>query len=489
MSKEKEFRKKLVEEKNVAESYVVMCIYKEPELMFDTKLSVDDIHNTTWKFFFSIAQKLVKVDKRKVLDDVTLGLFINTNNALKEMYEKLGGYQTIQNGVEFVEVDNFDSHVNDLVKYTILIKLLDIGFPVESNFESFRGMGTEEIQAEFEATLSSTFSLMDTGDKMEDMAEGYEDVIEDADKGVTRGFPYASKLIQEVANGQMIGNITMLSANSGVGKTFLTLSQILPNTIEYSEPLVIMANEEDATKWKREILTYVVNNILSKTNDGKEYEFKKTRFFVGNFTKEEKEALYKASDWLKENLERGIIKFINFSSFSMDRAIRTIKREVDVNDVRYFILDTLKMDAIAKGGEQAWLHLQQNMVKMFDVVKPAGKNVHLFVTYQLGKGAKLSRFLDQNNLGVSKNVADVVSTLMLARKALETEKQGGRNELKVMHPTNPNMNLVMDENKEYMIVFFDKNRQGSTSKQVVLEVDMARNIVRDFGYCNVPQDI
>lgn len=78
---------------------------------------------------------------------------------------------------------------------------------------------------------------------------------------------------------------------------------------------------------------------------------------------------------------------------------------------------------------------------------------------------------------------------MLARKALETEKQGGRNELKVMHPTNPNMNLVMDENKEYMIVFFDKNRQGSTSKQVVLEVDMARNIVRDFGYCNVPQDI
>lgn len=488
MSKENEFLKKLIEDKNTAESYVVMCIYKEPELMFDTKLTVDDIHNQTWKFFFSVAQKLVKNDKRKVLDDVTLGLFINTNNALKEMYEKLGGYQTIQNGVEFVQVDNFDSHVNDLVKYTILIKLLKAGFPVESSYDDFKSMSPEDIQAEYEAVISSAFSLMDTGDKMEDMSEGYEKVIEEADEGVTRGFPYASKLVQEVANGQMIGNITMLSANSGVGKTFLTLSQILPNTIQYEEPLVIMANEEDATKWKREILTYVVNNILGK-EDGKEYEFKKTRFFVGNFTKEEKEALYKAVDWLHENLERGIIKFINFSSFSMDKAIRTIKRERDINDVRYFVLDTLKMDAIAKGGEQAWLHLQQNMVKMFDTIKPAGKNVHLFVTYQLGKGAKLSRFLDQNNLGVSKNVADVVSTLMLARKALETEKKGGRNELKIMHPTNPNISLLMDEDKDYMIVFFDKNRQGSTSKQVVLEVDMARNIVRDFGYCNVPQDI
>ena len=483
MSTGNEFRKKLVEEKNVAESYVVMCLYKEPELVFDTKLGVDDVHNETWKFFFSIAQKLVKNDKRRVLDEVTLGLFINTNNALKDMYERLGGYQTIQNGVEFVQVENFDSHVNDLVKYTILIKLLDAGFPVEANFSEFKSMSSEEVQAEYEATISSIFSLMDTGDKMEDMSDGYEEVIEEADKGVTRGFPYKSGLIQEVANGQMIGNITMLSANSGVGKTFLTLSQILPNTIEYEEPLVIMANEEDAVKWKREILTYVVNNEL----DGE--EFKKTRFFVGNFTKAEKEALYKAVDWLNEKLQKGIIKFVNFSSFSMDKAIRTIKRETDINDVKYFILDTLKMDAIAKGGEQAWLHLQQNMVKLFDTVKPAGKNVHIFVTYQLGKSAKLSRFLDQNNLGVSKNVADVVSTLMLVRKALETEKQGGRNELKIMHPTNPNMNLVMEENKDYMIVFFDKNRQGSTNKQVVLEVDMSRNVIRDFGYCNVPQDI
>src|SRR5690606_25471125 len=120
----------------------------------------------------------------------------------------------------------------------------------------------------------------------------------------------------------------------------------------------------------------------------------------------------------------------NFNSFSMKKAIKLIKKHNAVQDVKYFILDTLKLDSDeVSENSQAWLQLQQNMVKLQDVIKESALNVHCYVTYQLGKSAMLSRYLSQNSLGVSKNVVDVVSTLMLVRKALESEKEGGKNEV------------------------------------------------------------
>jgi replicative DNA helicase len=86
----------------------------------------------------------------------------------------------------------------------------------------------------------------------------------DAHEGKMRGFPYKSALLNEYVNGQALGNLTMLSANSGMGKTFLALAQILPNMIEFGESLMILANEEDIVKWKREIITWSVEVSRSK---------------------------------------------------------------------------------------------------------------------------------------------------------------------------------------------------------------------------------
>ncbi|MGR5954349.1 hypothetical protein ACT7DP_30795 [Bacillus paranthracis] len=106
--------------------------------------------------------------------------------------------------------------------------------------------------------------------------------------------------------------------------------------------------------------------------------------------------LKKGVDWLDEKMEEGTIRFINFNSFSMKKAIKMIKKEATLNKVKYFILDTLKMDSDeVNENAQAWLQLQQNMVKLYDVIKPSNKNVHVWVTYQLGKSAMLTRYLSQ----------------------------------------------------------------------------------------------
>ena len=48
---------------------------------------------------------------------------------------------------------------------------------------------------------------------------------------------------------------------------------------------------------------------------------------------------------------------------------------------------------------------------------------------------------------------------------------------------------MLDEDKDYMIVFWDKNRQGQTNRQVILEVDRGLNIIRDVGKTQINNDL
>lgn len=475
-----EFRDMLKKTKNTAESYIVLSIYKNTELYFDTNLTTDDFHDPVWKIYFAIAEKLIKQEK-KVLDDIVVGLCVSENEALQKLYDEAGGYQTISNGMSFVQIENFDSYLHDIKKFNALIKLHDLGFPIMDKFEGYKVMTVDKIQQILEGVLDSVFADVEVEEKVEDLSTGLWDTVMKAHEGVMRGFPYHSPMLTESVNGMALGNLTVLSANSGMGKTFLTLAQILPNMIEFDEKLMILANEEDAVKWKKEIITWAVNNII-------EGNFQKNRFNQGEFSTEELTLLRKGVDWLEEQMTEGNITFINFNSFSMNKAIKTIKKQSSVNGIKYFVLDTLKLDSDGVNeNAQAWLQLQQGMVRLYDLIKPSNRNLSVFVTYQLGKSAMMSRYLSQNSLGVSKNIVDVVSTLLLVRRALESEKEGGKNEVEVR--TRDGKKVKMKADKEYFIMFLGKNRAGSTNRQLVFEIDMGRNIVKDFGTCNIPQDI
>ena len=475
-----EFRKMLTNAKKSAESYVVLSIYKNTELYFDSNLKIDDIDDPVWKMYFGVAENLIKKGKQ-VLDEIVIGLRVEENEALKKMYESASGYQTIEEGKKFVQEENFESYLVDVKKFNALIRLHDLGFPIMEKFDTYKAVPVADIQATLESVLDSVFADVEVVEKVEDLSENLWQTVLDANEGLMRGFPYYSGMLTEFVNGQALGNLTMLSANSGMGKTYLTLSQILPSMIEYDEKLMILANEEDSVKWRKEIIVWAVNNVIKK-------DFMKHRFNQGSFTNEELDVLKQGVEWLESEMEKGNITFINFNSFSMNKAIKTIKKQSSVNGIKYFVLDTLKLDSDEINlNTQAWLQLQQGMVKLYDLIKPSNRNLHVWVTYQLGKSAMLSRYLSQNSLGMSKNVVDVVSTLLLVRKALDSEKEGGKNEVEVKMKNG--VKVKMKKDKEYFIMFIGKNRAGQTTRQLVFEVDMGRNIMTDFGTCLIPEDI
>lgn len=261
--------------------------------------------------------------------------------------------------------------------------------------------------------------------------------------------------------------------------TFLTLNQILPIVIKEGEPILIMCNEEDKPKWQREIVTWIINNVHGG-------DFVKSRFYQGRFTTEEWDMLNKATEWFDKKVEDKLIQFVNFSTFSMDKSIKLIRKYATQYNIKYYIIDTLKLDNDVGSNisDNSWLQLQQNMVKLYNVIKPTAKNCHVWVTYQLNKSNR-TRYLDQSALGISKNVADVVSTLLLVRDMLENEKQGESGGLVVKKD---GQQVILNEDADYMVCFIDKNRQGATSNQIVWRVDKGRNTMIDVGLTRVAQD-
>lgn len=192
-----------------------------------------------------------------------------------------------------------------------------------------------------------------------------------------------------------------------------------------------------------------------------------------------------AADWIEENIPDDLLNFIEFETYAAHKAIKRIRQFATSKGIKYFIIDTMKLDNDLSAGnptDQSWLQLQQNMVRIYNAIKPSGLNVHLWVTYQLNKTQR-TKFLDQTSLGMSKNVADVVSTLILVRNLTENEKKDGG--LKVVKG---DYQVTLDEEDDYMVVFLDKNRRGTTSLQTIIKTDKGRNVIQDTGFTKISQE-
>lgn len=476
-----EFRDELLRHKRNAEMQYVVSLYSDVEYYDEYNMDAKkNLTNPHWTMYYALLKNMVEKKHYSTIDEVSVELYMSgANEKLKKMYENAGGWATIEEALQIIETENIEAYYNEVIRYSALLKLNDAGFDIQHNWDLYNRLSYEELSQVVSGVVDTVFSEVDLGgEKVKDIKDGIKGMIDEADKGVNRGLPVGSRVLNSVINGQTLGNITMVGGASGIGKTFTTLCQVLPSVIKEKEPLFVMCNEEDLAKWQKEILTWIINNPMKS-------EFIKSRFYQGGFTKEERGHLDKAVEYLEEMVEDGLIRFVNFETFSMAKAIKLIRRYSTQYEIKYFVVDTLKLDNDigSKINDNTWLLLQQNMVKLYNTVKPTAKNVHVWVTYQLNKSVK-TRYLDQSALGISKNVADVVSTLLLIRDVLESEK--GANGLTVKKQNGTKVQLSEDE--EYMVVFIDKNRQGSTSNQVVWRVDKGRNIIKDVGFTKIAQD-
>ena len=58
--------KKVNEYKLIAEANAVSSIYKNPDLVRDTSLKLEDITNNAWRVYFSIANDIINVEQKYI---------------------------------------------------------------------------------------------------------------------------------------------------------------------------------------------------------------------------------------------------------------------------------------------------------------------------------------------------------------------------------------------------------------------------------------
>ena len=478
--------KQVKEYKVACEANIVSIFYKKPELMYDYQLKLEDFSENTWRVYWQIAYDIIVKEKKSVLDDITVGLYLEKHSKLKQKYDEYGGYDTIDKATEYIKTSNISGYVNELKKWETVSRMIASGFPVTDRIKEFVDMSLDEIYKEYDALLNHIFINAEEDVMSYSLSDGIYDLIEQLNEGIAVGLPYDNMpTLTKETGGQLPGNITLVGGLSNMGKTTLTRTMLIPSAVKYGERLVILVNEEGKAKWQRELIVWVANNI---------YKTDLQKFVVrdGKFSDEVKELLYKCADWIAEKSENNMLTIIPFARYETQKAIRVIKKYASLG-VKYFILDTYKADAGSRS-DRMWLDMQQNMVDIYDTVKAeGGKNVHITITFQLAKSSARQRFYSQDNIGMAKSIIDPASTCLMLRDVFEDEYTGEKNALKVYRLDGKNnkskIPVKLDHDKHYQLIFIVKNREGAANSiQIVCEHDMSRNLLKEVGFTSVPVD-
>lgn len=475
--------KQVMEYKMATEANVVAILYKVPDELYNTNLTLDDFSVNTWRVYFQIAHDIVLVEKKNILDDITVGLYLEKHPKLKAKYIEYGEYDTIVSAMGYVQVENLAGYISELRKWKAVIKLCKRGFPVKDRLSDFADMTAEEIYNEYEAFLNDTFVNIDSDVKSYDICSGIHELIEKLDAGSAIGLPYADMpILTKETGGQYMGSITLLGGISNAGKSTVARSTTIPSIIQMNEKVVIMVNEDSLAKWQREMLVWTCNNILK-------FDMQKYIVRDGKYSPEVKAKLHEAANWLEEKTQNHMITVIPFLQYQTSKAIKEIKKYAAMG-VKFFILDTFKMDA-GKVSNNSWMEMQQAMVNIKDVVKTEALNVHILITFQLEKGSSVMRYYTQNNIGLAKNIVDVASTCIMIRDIFDDEYEGEKRALSVYRPEGKGskVQVHLNKDKKYQVFFIVKNQEGSANAyQVVAEHDKSRNIINEIGITNVMPD-
>lgn len=268
--------------------------------------------------------------------------------------------------------------------------------------------------------------------------------------------------------------------------TTVTQEVVLSSVWELNEPCVIMLNEQDHVKWKQQFLTFLINNVVLKDT---KYRFNAKRWRQGKFSDIEFEWIKKATDMIKSKEVSGQIIFVQFKAYSQKKAERIIRKYASLG-IKKFVLDTFKLSSERDDNEAFWLSMQEDMRKFDDLVKKSNLNVGLWCTLQLQKGSRLLRYLTGDNIGMAKNVVDVASVTILMRRLWNDEYGGKAHEIEVKKPipgTDSYTIVNLNPNKQYIVLFIEKNRNGSSQTyQIVAEQDLGTLAYKEVGICDIP---
>lgn len=458
-----------------------MSLWKDPESIgnYDKLESGVDILTDDGMFYFEIAKRLFDLGFRKITDTEVYTL-LKDNEVLRKGFEERGGYGTIKEIMSIINVDNIDSYYDEIVKSNSLLGLYDAGFKVEEKLDKFQQMTSAEVYDYVDYMVNDVFINKISKLKAENLSTGYEKYVDRWNQGILKGFPIGFPILNYRLAGVHKKNLLLHLAHIGNGKTTSSILFYILPAIENGENVCIIANEQGVDEFRQMILSTVLFNKINYR------KINRQRFIQGGFTKEDREHIKKAQEWLEE--QEGQIIYVETEDYAI-QSVKKIIRKYSKVGYGLFVFDTLKPEI--ESSDRAWAEFSQVAKELFMIAKK--EDVAVIATAQLSAESMSRKFLDLSCVGKSRAIAETATQVVMFRTLSQDEKEkivvyNLHRDEKSGKLTNIRDQYTLDPNKDYIVLFIPKNRFGETRPQIVYERNMAWNSLKEVGLTEISYD-
>lgn len=475
------YPEKLLENRIAVEGNVIACLAKDLLLIDETTLDTKDFLGEDSVFYFGLF-KSIRAKGFNSIDEITI--LSNVSDFIEAGFTERGGWDVIQNLINIINDKNWDTYLDVLYRENIIINLYNSGFnlfdPIEEGGKQiiplrlFRKMDSESVLDWYESLLSkmstgSSSKILEEGDLeitdqfIEEIQEGLESGVpfdtcgEDINGDEVKCFPYISNQI----GGFLEGTLNMLGGFSSSGKTTM-ITTMLMSMAFHGRKILIITNEQKSTVFKIQFITWILAKRLKY--------FKVTKRKMKNkneLTSEDQIYIKKAQKIWNEEF-KSHFKFIQIADADMSLVKKKIRQYALTQGFDTYLYDTFKAELSNDKNDQNWLTLIKDSRELDKVAKKY--NLIGLANIQLAQALFGTLFLDASTLSQSKQIKEILETLLLLRPVFadELDKENKKYYCRPFKRVKIagkwcEEEYVVDETAVYRMLFFEKNRNGECS--------------------------
>ena len=465
----------LKESRHITEGNFVFSLYKDPDRIDEFKniTAGTDIFTEDASFYYSLLHAVLN-DGYTEISDHSIATFVESRPTLKKMYEKKGGWQSIKEGIDSVDPDNFDKFYDDLIKGNLLIRLYQRKFPILEDYEKLKTLDAEGVYDFYSFVLTETSVGKVEKVRIRDLSVGNDEWIQEIDKGILRGFPIDLPMLNYTLAGIHPDNLTLHIAGIGQGKTTTAILMYVFSMIKHSD-VTIISNEQGENEFRSMLVSSALFNKVKNVRG-----LNRQKFVTGGFTEENMEKIHEANRWLES--QPGHVKFVEMQDYDVKNIKKIIIKQSKIG-CRLFIVDTIK--PVNEMDERAWAQFSEVAKALFLLAKQT--HTAIICTAQASAESLGRKYMDLSSIAKSKAIAETATQVIGFRPVFPDEIDKIKPYVWKQEEGKPGSEKVkttvdLDSEKHYIIFYIMKNRFGPTIPQIVCEFDQTFCRLKEVGY-------
>ncbi|MFB5758967.1 hypothetical protein [Paenibacillus medicaginis] len=508
----KEFLERLQREVVLSEGYLTGLFWANPEnynFYPEDKINSKTFLNPVYGFFLELGRRAAK-KQLKYFDDISISEVVK-DLGVEKHYSQYGGFDTINELIYETrgKEENLEAYYKEIKKYNLLKNLVELFgervLQLNGNYD-YKKMSKEQLHTYWNDKVNQ---LAIDGDNQYDehhLLDNIDEDIEEMDTSPDVGLPfYDAKKLTGICTGWAHGHVYMYGGFGGSGKTSFTVNKVIMSCIENKEELLVIANEQSIKEF-RKILLITALGAMNRDREQSERKYVgRQRLNEGGFTKEEKERLKEAKQWLHDlcDGDKKLITFVFMENYVMEDVKKLIKYYA-ARGISRVIVDTAKPSE-GDNNMARWERFVEDAKELYKLAKPngGGLNLAVWMNVQLADSALKMRFLNEYALGEGRKAKNEVSVFFTGRFMWDDEYEGGKKELLVTQwrkdPFTNEYGEVIeplkkdkDKNAQCFLIFTSKNRRGQDYKTgqrvLVMKPHFGVNAWTEIGWTTVFDD-